>query len=69
MIASTQLSDIIKRDAATPNVQKSVFIQANLPLTSPKPRLPLPFQSMDTATKFRSSRTMECNLSGVALCS
>jgi peroxidase len=42
MIASTQLSDIIKRDAATPNLQKSVFIQANLPLTSPKPRLPLP---------------------------
>jgi len=43
MIASTKLSDLIKRDAATPNVQKSVFIQANLPLTSPKPRLPLPF--------------------------
>ena len=30
-ILTTHLSDLIKRNAATPNLQKNVFIQANLP--------------------------------------
>jgi peroxidase len=41
-ILTTQLSDIVKRNAATPNLQRNVFIQADLPQSSPKPRLPLP---------------------------
>jgi peroxidase len=42
-ILTTHLSDLIKRNAATPNLQKNVFIQANLPQSSPKPHSPQPF--------------------------